>query len=72
MLQSSKRLNMATDEFSRGLTGAGSGATGTESQVIAAQVAEALRGLKFGQVTITVHDGAVVQIERLERTRLKR
>ena len=33
-------------------------------------VADALRGLKFGTVTVTVHDGAVTTIERLERTRL--
>ena len=36
------------------------------------QIADALRGLKFGQVTITVQDGVVVQIDRLERTRLKK
>lgn len=41
-------------------------------ELVVSQVAEALRGLKFGQVTVTVHDGVVVQIERLERTRLKR
>jgi len=36
------------------------------------QIADALRGLRFGQVTITVQDGVVVQIDRLERTRLHR
>jgi hypothetical protein len=36
------------------------------------QIAEALRGLRFGQVTVTVQDGVVVQIDRLERTRLQR
>jgi hypothetical protein len=35
-------------------------------------VAGALRGLKFGQVTISVQDGVIVQIERTERIRLRR
>jgi hypothetical protein len=33
------------------------------------QLEEALRGLRFGQVTITVQDGVVVQVERTERRR---
>lgn len=37
-----------------------------------AQIGEALAGLRFGQVTVTVHDGTIVQIDRLERTRLLR
>jgi hypothetical protein len=36
------------------------------------QIEEALHGLRFGQVTITVQDGVVVQIDRLERKRLQR
>lgn len=36
------------------------------------QIEEALAGLRFGQVTVTVHDGTIVQIDRLERTRLQR
>jgi hypothetical protein len=35
-------------------------------------VSHALRGLRFGQVTVIVQDGVVVQIERTERTRLRR
>ncbi len=35
-------------------------------------IREALRDLKFGEVTITVQDGVVIQIERLERIRLRR
>jgi hypothetical protein len=31
----------------------------------------ALRGLRFGQVTVIVQDGVIVQIERTERTRLR-
>jgi hypothetical protein len=32
----------------------------------------ALRGLRFGQVTVIVQDGVVVQVERLERKRFQR
>lgn len=35
-------------------------------------VTAALKGLRFGQVTITVQDGVVVQIDRTERRRLGR
>jgi hypothetical protein len=34
-------------------------------------ILDALRGVKFGQITVTVQDGYVVQIERLERRRLR-
>jgi hypothetical protein len=37
-------------------------------QVVRAQV----ESLKFGTVQITVHDSMVVQIERVEKTRLDR
>jgi hypothetical protein len=33
-------------------------------------VEQALRGLRFDTVTITVHDGAVVQVERTEKQRV--
>lgn len=33
-------------------------------------VAQALAGLRYGQVTIIVQDGRIVQIDRTERTRL--
>ncbi len=36
------------------------------------QVAVALKGLRFGQVTVTVQDGVVVQIDRTERRRINR
>ena len=36
------------------------------------QIQQALRGLKFGSVTIVVQDGCVVQIERLEKQRIRR
>lgn len=34
------------------------------------KILAALRGLKFGAVEITVHDGCIVQIERREKRRL--
>ncbi len=44
----------------------------SEEATILSQVREAIRSLRFGQVTVIVHDGAVVQIDRLERRRLMR
>ncbi len=41
-----------------------------EAQVIA-RIQDALRGLRFGEVTIVVQDGVVVQVERTERVRLR-
>lgn len=32
-------------------------------------IREALRGLKYGQVVVTVHDGVVSQVERTEKIR---
>ncbi|MGZ8219382.1 YezD family protein [Methylomagnum sp.] len=34
------------------------------------KILEALRGLRFGSVEITVHEGRIVQIERKEKSRL--
>ena len=36
------------------------------------EIQEALRDLQFGQVTVVVQDGVVVQVERLEKRRLTR
>lgn len=36
------------------------------------QIQEALRGLRFGAVSIIVQDGVVVQIDRTEKRRLRR
>ncbi len=33
------------------------------------RIAEQVNGIHYGQVTITVHDGRIVQIDRTERTR---
>jgi len=44
-----------------------------DSQAEAAdQVAAALKGLRFGHVTVTVQDGVIVQIDRTERRRFRR
>ena len=34
------------------------------------KVIEALRGLRFGSVEITIHEGRIVQVERKEKVRL--
>lgn len=36
------------------------------------QIREALRGLRYGSVSIIVQDGVVVQIDRLEKRRVRR
>ncbi|WP_424766366.1 YezD family protein [Paenibacillus sp. sgz302251] len=33
------------------------------------RIADQVSGISYGQVTITVHDGRIVQIDRTERTR---
>lgn len=35
------------------------------------RIAESLSGIKYGQVHITIHDGRIVQIDRLERRRFE-
>lgn len=47
---------------------AGDALTGTEWS----QIREALRGLRYGSVSIIVQDGVVVQIDRLEKRRIRR
>ncbi len=34
-------------------------------------LSEALRGIRYGTVTVVIQDGRVIQIERMERKRLK-
>lgn len=45
---------------------------GSASDQTLLEVLDTLRGLQFGSVTLTVHDGVVVQIDRMEKRRLKR
>ena len=35
------------------------------------QVREALKGIRYGEVRVIVQDGVIVQIERLEKYRLR-
>ena len=37
-----------------------------------AQILDSLRGLKYGSVNIIVQDGVIVQIDRLEKRRIRR
>ena len=39
---------------------------------LAREIARVVRGLRYGSIEITVHDGAVVQIERKEKIRVGR
>ncbi len=36
------------------------------------RIQDALRGLRFGEITVIVQDGVVIQIERTEKLRLMR
>lgn len=40
--------------------------------VASEQLLQALRGLQFGHVTLVVQDGVIVQIDRLEKSRIRR
>lgn len=40
------------------------------SRQLLAQIAEAIRAIRFGSVQIMIHDGRVVQIEKAERLRV--
>lgn len=48
-----------------GLSGSGTAVSAEVEQTIL----RALRGLKYGQITITVQEGQVTQIDRSEHTR---
>ena len=37
-----------------------------------AKVSDALSGLRYGEVTVVVQDGVVVQVERTEKVRITR
>jgi hypothetical protein len=44
-----------------------------DAQAAALQtILDALRGLRFGSVTVTVQDGVIIQVERLEKKRVGR
>jgi len=46
-------------------------AGGTSQEPALRHVEDALRGLRFGTVTVIVQDGVVIQIDRTEKKRLK-
>jgi hypothetical protein len=43
---------------------------GARLEEVLRRVREALRGLGHGSVTLTVHEGHVVQVDRVEKVRL--
>jgi hypothetical protein len=43
----------------------------TDTQALA-KVRDALSGLRYGEVTVVVQDGVVVQVERTEKVRIAR
>ncbi|MBI2827033.1 MAG: YezD family protein [Planctomycetia bacterium] len=60
------------DERTKAETATPSGRSGGRLDEALALVRQALGGLRYGQIAITVQDGVVIQIERTERTRLAR
>lgn len=53
------------------MTATPSNLEGQDDASILREIQTALRGLKFGSVEITLHNGQVVQIERKEKFRLQ-
>jgi hypothetical protein len=43
----------------------------SREEIVIARIREVLRDLAFGEVTITVHQGQVVQVVRTERFRIE-
>lgn len=41
------------------------------TEEVEARLRESLRGLRFGSVSVVVQDGVVVQIDKIEKTRLR-
>lgn len=44
----------------------------TTDEAALKKIVEALKGLRFGSISITVHNSKIVQIDRVEKTRLDR
>jgi hypothetical protein len=47
-------------------------AVADENETSVQAILDALYGLRFGSVTVIVQDGVVIQIERIEKKRLRR
>ena len=43
-----------------------------DSDLTMEHIRQALRGLRYGEVSIIVQDGVVIQVERTERKRIRR
>jgi len=43
---------------------------GSVSRAVLAEIEDAIRGIRFGTVQITIHDSRVVQIEKAEKIRV--
>lgn len=41
-----------------------------DTRWVLGHIQEALRGLRFGEITVVVQDGVVVQVERTDKVRL--
>jgi hypothetical protein len=65
---SSEPLRQQRGEHASGSIAGSSHADALEA---AQQIRDALRGLRFGNVSIIVQDGVVMQIERTEKRRLR-
>lgn len=69
-----KRIEPAMTEPTNTPTRTGAGATGEAERQLEeslASVREALTGLRYGSIQLTVHEGRVVQIDVTEKRRLK-
>ncbi len=45
---------------------------GADHDLTLQAILDALRGLRFGSITVIVQDGVIVQVERIEKKRLAR
>lgn len=43
-----------------------------DAEQVLIHIREALHGLQYGEISIVVQDGVVIQIERTQRTRMRR
>jgi len=57
--------------MSRATAEQSSGAPASPEREVVQRIEDALAGLRFGAVEVTVHDGRIVQIERREKYRFE-
>lgn len=60
-------MNVSKPDTPPAVPAAGSALT----EPVLAALTEALRGIRYGTVTVIVQDGRIIQIDRTERRRLK-